>query len=332
LRFTLAALAVPAGRDVKLAESRVEGYRNFATKIWNAARFCEMNQAELDPDFEPARVRLALNRWIIGKMVETAREVDAAFEGYRFNDAANGLYHFIWHSFCDWYLEFSKPILAGGEGAEETRATMAWVLSQLLHLLSPIMPFMTEELWQQMGAGGGRQLITSTWPEFDDALMDGAAADELEWVIRLITEIRSVRSELNVPAGSKVPLLVKGGGRQTQARIDAHREVLSRFASLASIAPTAEDAAKGEVPILLGDASFILPLADVIDIAQEQARVEKELGKLDKEITGLERKLANPQFLAKAPAEVVDKQKGRLESAKDSRASLAASLARLREL
>ncbi len=328
LRFTLAALAVPAGRDVKLAESRVEGYRNFATKLWNAARFCEMNGARLDPNFEPAQARLPLNRWIIARLAETGEETGSAFQDYRFNDASSGLYHFIWHTYCDWYLEFAKPALAGEEGAAETRATMAWVLGQLLHLLTPIMPFITEELWDNL-QDGNEQLIAKAWPRYERALADPAATAEMDWVIRLISEIRSTCSELNVPAGAKVPLLVKDADRQTRNRLEAHRDIISRLASLARIGATDGSADKGSVPVLLDGATLLLPLAEVIDVSQERARLGKEIEKHKQEIAKLEKKLAGPQFLAKAPPEVVETQKARLETASQTCSRLQAALARL---
>ncbi len=200
LRFTLTAL-LAQGRDIKLSESRVEGYRNFITKLWNAARYCLMNGAALDDAFDPAACRQTVNRWIVGKTAEAAHQVEDALAAYRFNEAAGALYHFTWNVFCDWYLEFTKPILDGGDAAaqDETRAAMAWTLGRLLHLLHPFVPFVTEELWEQLSGADSEPLIHAAWPEFDPAASDPAAAAEMDWVIRLISEIRGVRSELNVP-------------------------------------------------------------------------------------------------------------------------------------
>ncbi|HMB77858.1 MAG TPA: valine--tRNA ligase, partial [Kiloniellaceae bacterium] len=241
LRFTLAALSAPAGRDVKLSDSRVEGYRNFATKLWNAARFCEMNEAALVADFDPAAVRLPLNRWIVSALAKTGRELDEAFAAYRFNDVASVLYHFIWHTYCDWYLEFAKPVLTGDDAAAkaELQATMAWVLGQVLHLLSPLMPFITEELWGHLAGEGAEPLITGSWPRYGEGLLDAAASEEMDWVIHLISEIRTLRGEMNVPPAAKVPLLIKDAGPEIVRRVEGHRDLIGRLARLESLAFTA---------------------------------------------------------------------------------------------
>jgi valyl-tRNA synthetase len=214
LRFTLSAL-LAQGRDIKLSESRVEGYRNFATKLWNAARYCLMNGAALDPAFDPGACKETVNRWIVGKVVTAAGELDAAIAAYRFNEAAGALYRFTWAEFCDWYLEFTKPILAGADeaAAAETRATMGWALGQLLHLLHPIMPFITEELWEHLAGRDAGRLITAAWPRYAESLADPQAAEEMDWVIRLISDVRAVRAEMNVPPGEKIPLLMRDAER-----------------------------------------------------------------------------------------------------------------------
>ncbi len=336
LRFTLAALAAP-GRDVKLAESRVEGYRNFATKLWNATRFCQMNGCALDPSFEPRRCAQQVNRWIISRLVQTARGIEAAMAEYRFNEAANAIYHFLWGEFCDWYLEFTKPILAGEDAAaaKETRAATAWVLDQVLHLLHPLMPFLTEELWQQTGgqaASRAKLLMLSDWPSFDDDLVDETAMAEIGWVIRLVSGIRTVRTEMNVPPGAQIPATLHEAGAATIRRLDAYRDLVLRLARLSGVDVVDGPVARGAAQIVLDETTVALPLAGVIDIAQERARLAKELAKAKSEIDKLEKKLGNAQFIAKAPPEVVEEQRQRLSDASQSREKLAGALARLAEL
>ena len=330
LRFTLAALAVP-GRDIRLSESRVAGYRNFATKLWNAARYCLMNGAVLNPAFDPAACEQAINRWIVGKVAETAKELEAAIAAYRFNDAADVLYHFIWGSFCDWYLEFTKPILAGGAeaAAAETRATMGWALGQLLHLLHPFMPFITEELWEHLGGAKGGRLITAAWPSYGAELTDPDAAAEIDWVIRLISEVRAVRAEMNVPGGAEIPLLVRDANGANQARMGRHRDLIARLARLSSLEPQGGEVPKGAVQIVLDEATAILPLAEVIDVGQELVRLKREVEKAEGEIAKLDKKLGNQQFLAKAPPDVVEEQRERRTESVLLRDKLAAALWRL---
>jgi valyl-tRNA synthetase len=332
LRFTLAALSIPAGQDVKLAQSRIEGYRNFATKLWNAARFCEMNEAKLDAEFDPVGVRQPLNRWIVSALARNGQEMREAFETYRFNDAANGIYHFVWHSFCDWYLEFAKPVLTGADDAakHETRATMAWALGQIVHQLHPIMPFITEEIWSHLTGGEGVLLITADWPTYGDALLDEDASAEMEWVIRLISSVRALRAEVNVPAASRVDLLLRDPGPAVRARIDHHLELIKRLARIETLDSTAEVIPEGAVQVMVGDVVGYLPLAQVIDIAAERGRLEKELGKITAEAAKLEKKLGNEQFLAKAPEAVVAEQRERLEAAKAAADKLTAALERLK--
>jgi valyl-tRNA synthetase len=332
LRFTLAALSIPAGQDVKLAQSRIEGYRNFATKLWNAARFCEMNEAKLDADFDPAGVRAPLNRWIVSALARNGQEMREAFEAYRFNDAANGIYHFVWHSFCDWYLEFAKPVLSGDDEAEkqETRATMAWALGQIVHQLHPIMPFITEEIWSNLTDAEGGLLITADWPGTDETLLDDEASAEMEWVIRLISNVRALRAEVNVPAASRVDLLLRDPGPMVRARIDRHLGLIKRLARIETLECAAQAIPEGAVQVMVDDVVGYLPLAQVIDIDAERGRLEKELGKIATEAAKLEKKLGNEQFLAKAPEAVVSEQRERLEAAKAAADKLAAALERLK--
>ncbi len=333
LRFTLTALAVQ-GRDVKLAEARVAGYRNFATKLWNAARFCQMNGAAPVEGFDPASCSETVNRWLVGKLAGTAARAGAALDAFRFNDYAETLYHFTWGTFCDWYLEFAKPMLTGGEEAAqgETRATAAWALDHLLALLHPVMPFVTEELYQQMGDRGGRLLVDGPWPELGAGLEDAAAAAEVDWVVRLVTQVRAVRSELGVPPGARVPLLLKDADQAALARLDRYRELITTLARLSSAEPLAGPEPKGAVQDVIDGATLLLPIADVIDIAAEQVRLGKEIGKLDVEIERTDRKLANAGFLAKAPPEVVETERERRGEALAARTRLDAALRRLAAL
>ncbi len=336
LRFTLTALAAQ-GRDVKLSSSRVEGYRNFATKLWNAARYCQMNGCAPHPDFDPASCTLTVNRWIAGGVAVLADNVTTAIEAYRFNDAANHLYQFIWGSFCDWYLEFTKPVLSGDDEAAkaETQATAGWVLDQLLHLLHPIMPFITEELWEKMVPNRGGGLITARWPEFPDTLADPQIEAEMDWVIRCVSAIRAVRSEMSVPPTAKIPLMVGNAGEVTSARLETHGDVISVMARLDSI--TRGDAHDDEVPkgalqIVLDEATLILPLAGIIDVAAEQARLQKEIAHQNDEISRFDKKLANEKFIAKAPPEVVAEQREKREAALGELDKLGQALERLKAL
>jgi valyl-tRNA synthetase len=220
VRFTLAALAAQ-GRDIKLAEARVEGNRNFATKLWNAARFCQMNECKPVEGFDPVSLKNGVNRWVVGRLAATIQAVDQAMAAYRFNDAANALYHCVWGEFCDWYLEFTKPIFqSGGDATKaETRATTAWVLGQLLHLLHPFMPFLTEELWEQVGLAGSGRLISADWPVIDPKAIDAEATADLDWVIRLVGEVRALRIEMNVPPAAQVALILRDANAKTADRL-----------------------------------------------------------------------------------------------------------------
>ena len=328
LRFTLTAMAA-MGRDIKLATSRVQGYRNFGTKLWNAARFCQINECAAPADFDPAKVDLTLNKWIVGGVAETVATVNKALEEYRFDQAAAGIYQFTWHTFCDWYVEFAKPVLQGDDevAKAETRATAGWVLQQILKILHPFMPFITEELWTSFGDGQG-MLIHAAWPADDIAPVNDEAKAELDWTVRFITEVRTVRSELNVPAGARIPAILRGASDQTKARLAANEGQIKSLARIAEIAIDAELPA-GAVQTVLDEATLALPLADVIDLDAERARLSKEIDKLAKEITGYDKKLANKAFLAKAPEDVVAEQHERRSDASEAKAKLEAALERL---
>ena len=328
LRFTLASLAVQ-GRDIKLAESRIAGYRNFATKIWNAARFCEMNDAAYGPEFDPAGNANRVNRWIVSQLAQLEPQVRAAIEGYRFNEAAHELYQFVWHSYCDWYLEFAKPLLQSDDPGvlAETRATALWTLHRALAMLHPFMPFLTEELWEQSGADGG-MLIAADWPAIDRGLVDGEADGELGWLVEIVARIRAVRGEMNVPPGAKIPLILKGASAETRGRVAEHRVLIDRLARLSDIG-FGDAVPAGSIQDVVGEATILLPLADVIDLEQERARLQKEIDRADGEIAKIDKKLSNRGFIAKAPADVVEENRERREEAEQARAKLAEALKRL---
>ncbi len=333
LRFTLASLAVQ-GRDIKLAESRIAGYRNFATKIWNAARFCELNDAAYGPAFDPADNANRVNRWIVSQLAQLEPRVRAAIEGYRFNEAAHELYQFVWHSYCDWYLEFAKPLLQSDDPAilAETRATALWTLHKALTMLHPFMPFLTEELWEQAGPRSGEKgdslLIAADWPAVDRGLVDDAADGELGWLVEIVSRIRAVRGEMNVPPGAKIPLILKDASAETQGRIAGHRALIDRLARLSDIR-FGDAVPVGSIQDVVGEATVILPLADVIDLEQEKARLQKEIGRADGEIAKIDKKLSNRGFIAKAPPDVVEENRERKEEAERARSKLAEALKRL---
>jgi len=307
LRFTLTAQAAQ-GRNVRVSEQRVEGYRNFATKLWNAARFCEINECKVDAAFDPSKTDLTLNKWIVHEANECAASVTRDLEAYRFNEAAGAIYKFSWNIFCDWYLELAKPTLQGEDEAAklETRAAAAYALDQILKLLHPFMPFVSEELWGALSARD-KALITTDWPRHDEGLRRRDAADEMQWVIGLITAIRSVRQEMNVPAGAKIPMVFVDAKGDAARRLERHANVLSRLARLSDMT-MADAAPKGAVQIVHGDAVAALPMAGVIDISAEKARLNKERDKAAKEIDNIDKKLANKNFVDKAPPAVVEEQ------------------------
>jgi valyl-tRNA synthetase len=324
LRFTLTALAAQ-GRDIKLATSRVEGYRNFGTKLWNAARFAEMNRCAYVADFDPAGAKLTVNRWIIGSVALLARRLETAFDEYKFNDAASALYEFTWGSFCDWYLEFTKPILQSGDAAmqAETRATTAWVLVQLVHLLQPIMPFLAETLWRHLAGEGAPMLIAARWPEFAPDLVSRDAIAEMDWVVSLVSAIRTARSELNVPAGAEIAAYQQSEPT-AEGRMTAHRGSILRLARLIDI--KGADALPKDaqaVQVVVDGATVSLDLAGTVDFVKERARLAKEAASTEADLDKIAKKLGNEQFLAKAKPEVVEEQRGR-------QAELGAVLAQLR--
>jgi valyl-tRNA synthetase len=330
LRFTLAALAAQ-GRDIKMSENRVEGYRNFATKLWNATRYALMNECKPVAGFDPSGLKDPVNRWIFGRLVAAARAVEQAMSQYRYNDAAGALYHFVWGEFCDWYLEFTKPILQGGDESakSETRATTAWVIGQMLHLLHPFMPFITEELWEQVRADQRDLLISTRWPEYRSDLVDPKIDSDLGWVIRLIEAVRALRAEMNIAPGPMLTLMLRDAGAATRARLEQFGDLVKRLARADRIEITDAEPPKGAAQIVLDEATIFVPLAGVIDIAQERARLKKELDKAKAEAEKIERKLGNEQFIAKANPEIVAEQRQKLEEVRLAVTKLTQALDRL---
>jgi valyl-tRNA synthetase len=332
LRFTLAAMAAQ-GRDIKLAKSRVEGYRNFSTKLWNATKFAQMNGCELKAGFDPGSVKHTLNKWVVSEAVRTTKAVEQGIKDYKFNEAAGAIYGYVWNVFCDWYIELTKPLFSGADEAvkAETRATAAWALDHIVHLLHPFMPYVTEELFQEFGKAIGRKdlLISRNWPSLDEKLVDAAADAEVNWVIRLITSIRSTRSDLRVPAGAKAPLTLVGASAETEKRLATYQSLIERLARLET-ASVAKEAPKGAIRIVIDEATACLDIASLIDLKAEIARLEKEIARLTGEIAGIDKKLANEQFVAKAPPEVIEEQHERREAAEAALLKLGDALKQLK--
>jgi valyl-tRNA synthetase len=331
LRFTLTSQAAQ-GRDVKLSESRVEGYRNFATKLWSAARFCEMNGCTPVDGFDPASVHESVNKWIVGAVKEAVEKIEVGLDGYKFNEAADVAYHFVWGTFCDWYVELAKPMLqADGSSAQksETQATAAWAIEQILHMMHPFMPYVTEELWSRMDYQSNVALINSRWPSYGDDLRADDARQEMDWVIRLISEIRSLRTEMNVPAGAKIQLLLTGANEKTVADLSAHRDVIMRLARLSDASVLSGSIPKGSVQSVIDEATIVLPIADVINIGEEKDRLGREIEKANQDIAKLDAKLANEKFVANAPEDVVATARKRRGDADEMREKLKEALARL---
>ncbi|AEG53065.1 valine--tRNA ligase [Sinorhizobium meliloti] len=332
LRFTLAIMAAQ-GRDVKLDPARIAGYRNFGTKLWNATRFAEMNGAISSEGFIPEAASLTINRWILTELSRTIRDVSEAIEDYRFNEAAGALYRFVWNQFCDWYLELLKPVFNGDDEAakRESQACTAYVLDEIYKLLHPFMPFMTEELWEKT-TGPGRERTTllchAEWPAAFYA--DDAAADEINWLIDLVSGIRSVRAEMNVPPAAMAPLVIVGAKALTGERLDRHASAIKRLARVENI-EHASVAPRGSAQIVVGEATACLPLGSLIDLAAEKLRLEKAIAKVDVERERILGKLANEKFVANAKPELVEAERERLVELDLQRESLGVALSRVSE-
>jgi valyl-tRNA synthetase len=317
LRFTLAAMAAQ-GRDIKLSESRIEGYRNFATKLWNASRFAELNGCARVAGFDPAAAREPLNRWILGEAAKAAAETAFAIEAYRFNDAANAAYRFVWSVFCDWHLELAKPVLQGPAdpaARAETQATIAHVLDTVYALMHPFMPFLTEELWAIKGETGPKRegpLALGPWPT-QGFEVDEAVEAEVGWVVDLIAEIRSVRSEMGVPPSTLTPLVLVAPSRRAERSARAWSESIRRLARVGSV-ETAAAAPPGALELVVRGEAVALPLAGLVDLEAERARLDKEIARERQEIAKVEAKLGNPDFVARAPEDIIAEHEDRLET------------------
>ena len=333
LRFTLTAFAAQ-GRDVKLSTQRIEGYRNFCTKLWNAARFCEMNECHPVKGFDPSSVQLTLNKWIVGKVVEAERAMSGAIDTYRFNDAASSIYQFTWNTFCDWYVEFAKPMFMGDDenARAETQATAAWVLDQILLLMHPITPFITEELWTKLSDKRTSSIMIAEWPELDDTLINTSANEEMDWVVRLISQVRTIRSEMNVPPGAKIPLILKDAGERAQSCLVNHADLLKRVARLSSLELLSGDVPAGSVQDVIDEAILILPISETIDLTEEKSRLDKEIDKQTAEIDRFEKKLSNERFVTSAPDEVVATERQKLADAQQTKIKLQEAWERLVDL
>ena len=359
LRFALARGATHS-HDIKLSPQLVETNRNFATKLWNACRFAEMNGCALPPDFKAHDAKETLNRWIAHETSRATREVTEAIEAYRFNDAAGAIYRFVWNVYCDWYVELAKPVLLGEEGAAkaETRAMVAWARDEILKLLHPFMPFITEELWavtekregllvlaewpRKANALSAEQLVAMSATSASDALIppviraldagdfsDPAAEAEIGWVVDLITEIRSVRSEMNIPPATLMPLVLAGASAETKDRAQRWSDVVKRLARLADIS-FVDRAPEGSVQLLVRGEVAALPLKGVIDLAAERTRLDKEIAKADADIKRVDAKLGNEKFVANAPEEIVEEEKEKREAAVERKAKILEALERLK--
>ncbi|MFA7415281.1 MAG: valine--tRNA ligase [Rhizobium sp.] len=332
LRFTLAIMAAQ-GRDVKLDPARIAGYRNFGTKLWNATRFAEMNGAASDPHFLPETTTLTINRWILTELARTERDVTEAIANFRFNDAASALYRFVWNQFCDWYLELLKPVFAGDDAVAkaEVQACSAYVLEETYKLLHPFMPFITEELWAHT-AGEGKEretlLCHADWPAPE--FVDETAAADINWLVDLVSGIRSTRAEMNVPPSAIAPLVVVSANSLTQGRLVRHEASIKRLARVDSIV-LADEAPKGSAQIVIGEATACLPLGSLIDIGAEKARLEKAIDKAEQEMGRIASKLANEKFVANANPDVVAAERERYGELEVQRASLHTALKRVAE-
>lgn len=332
LRFTMAAMAAQ-GRNIRLSKQRVEGYRNFGSKLWSAARFAEMNEATAPDNFDAGNLNNAVNKWIVGELATCAADVTKSIEDYRFNDAASALYKFIWNQLCDWYLELVKPLLSGADAAvkAETRDTLGYVLDETCKLLHPFMPFITEELWEARAPGrseGGNYLMLKEWPTYGVELRDAASDAEIAWVIDMISEIRSVRGDLGVEGGAKVPLALVGASDETQGRAQRHRDILMRMARLESL-ELADATPDGAVSTVVGETTLALKIADLIDVDEAKALLDKDIAALDKDISSTEKKLGNANFVERAPPEIVEENRERIVEWTARREKLGAARARL---
>ena len=326
LRFTNASMA-SIGGVLKLDTQRIAGYRNFGTKLWNAARFASLNEANFGLSLPAAKE--TVNRWIVGETVKTLNEVNIAFDQFRFNDAAQALYSFVWGTVCDWYVELSKPLLNSDDSKikNEARQTMGWVIDHCLILLHPIMPFITEELWETLSKRN-EMLVHCDWPEYDSALIDHAADLEMNWVVNLIESIRSARAQLRVPAGLKIPMIFLEMDSEAKQAWENNSEMIQKLARITELT-SADEIPKGSIAISAKGASFALPLEGIIDVEEEKKRLYKSLDKLQKEISALKGRLQNSKFIESAPEEVILETQENLVLREEEEAKLSSAASQL---
>ncbi|MBO6797059.1 valine--tRNA ligase [Maricaulis sp.] len=327
VRFTLAVQA-GQGRDIRMSTQRVEGYRNFGTKLWNAARFCEMNECAVPAGFDPSSVTQTVNKWILAEAQSTVAAVNKGLDEYRFNEAAAAAYRFVWNIFCDWHLEFAKPLFGGEDAAAkaETQATTAYVLDIALKILHPFMPFVTEALWAET-ARRDTQLIVADWPQLD-GLANADAEAEMSWLIDVITNIRSLKAEMNIAPGKPLNAVLVGASQDILDRVERNRPLLARMARLEEISAS-DSVPPASAQTVVGETVIALPLDGVIDLDAERDRLAKELKKLDGEIMRLEKKLGNAKFVANAPEEVVAGEKAKLADYTAQKTKVSEALGRL---
>jgi valyl-tRNA synthetase len=330
LRFTLMRAVAPS-HDIRLGPQDVENNRNFATKLWNAARFVEFNGAARVEGFDPKSAKEVLNRWIAHETQKALGEVTTALGEYKFAEAAGAAYRFVWNVYCDWYVELSKPLLTGADGAakDETRATAAWALDEIIKMLHPFMPFITEELWRVTAEQGPKRdtlLVLAPWSKLE-GLTDDAAEAEIGWVIDLITAVRSLRAEMNINVN--IPLVLAGVPAETAARVERWAEFIKRLARVSEMSSAAVPPQGSAQLVVRGDL-VALPLIGVIDIAAERARLAKEMKKAEDDIDRVEKKLGNPKFVERADAEVVEEEKAKREEALARKAKIAEAIERLK--
>jgi len=323
LRFTLCAMAAQ-GRDIRMSEKRIEGYRNFATKIWNAARYLEMNNAKPDASFDPKGVKHVLNQWIVGETAKCEAGISQALTEYKFNAAADAIYDFVWGTFCDWYLELTKPLM-DGEAGDEIRKTSAWVFDQILLMLNPFMPFISEELFAGITDRKGERLIAARWPEYK-GLTNNEAEAEIRQVQDIVSDIRSVRTDMNVPVAAMLNLQVRGASAADREKLRAHEILIKRMARIESVTVSDNEAPPGAIQSVVGKLTLVLPVADIIDISKEGTRLKKEIEKQSAELKKIEAKLGNQAFVANAPEEIIAEQNARKDEAQTIITKLSAAL------
>jgi valyl-tRNA synthetase len=334
-RFTLAAFTAQ-GRDVRMSEERIEGYKFFVNKIWNATRFSMMNLEGFDAAVPVSDKDFSIaDRWIRVRLNRTIAETVKGLDEYRFNDASAAVYQFVWHEFCDWYLELVKPVLYGTDNPEGRRAaqkTLLEVLTTSLKLLHPFMPFLTEEIWQTLVADG-TSIMVSKFPAADDAFLDSEVEKEMAQIMEVITRIRNIRGEMNVAPSLKLKVVLAVPSEEIRTALEKGRGYITNLANLESLEITGEVAEpKGVATAVAGPVHIYVFLAGVIDVEAEKGRLAKEIAKIEKDLAVVAKKLSNPEFLAKAAEAIVEKEKEKARSFEEKKAALSAALSRVSAL